>query len=291
MSDPRPPRDEVVDPSTEPDPVAPEHDAAAPEHDAAAREHEPEPVELIEPAEPVAARTDPPPAVVATDADYDDDADTEHEVTPPVPAVVPTPLTPPDHSRVVYVEAPRPPRTRHNRGFGAVMALLSTLIFGAVYLGLSLLILGTRDVAAADIAGFAMSGQFLVPVGAFALFSVLLALAVNRAPWWVHVLGSLIVGILVYAVSIGVLLLLSGVVSLTQEQAAAQLAFAFANPIFTVAGLVAREVSLWVGLGIAARGRRVKARNIEARETYDREQAEARAAQDRVPDGGYPVTT
>ena len=48
-----------------------------------------------------------------------------------------------------------------------------------------------------------------------------------------------------------------------------------------VSALLAREVSMWVGAGIAARGRRVKERNIVARETYDRELAEKRAEHER----------
>jgi hypothetical protein len=43
------------------------------------------------------------------------------------------------------------------------------------------------------------------------------------------------------------------------------------------AALVAREVSIWIGLAIAARGRRVRARNDETRTAWDREQEEKRA--------------
>jgi hypothetical protein len=52
------------------------------------------------------------------------------------------------------------------------------------------------------------------------------------------------------------------------------------SPGAIVAALLAREVALWTGAPIAARGRRVKARNIEARETFDREEAEAKAKRD-----------
>ena len=43
------------------------------------------------------------------------------------------------------------------------------------------------------------------------------------------------------------------------------------------AALVAREVSIWIGLAIAARGRRVRVRNDETRTAWDREQEEKRA--------------
>jgi hypothetical protein len=48
---------------------------------------------------------------------------------------------------------------------------------------------------------------------------------------------------------------------------------------FILVGLVAREVMLWTGLAIGARGKRVRRRNRAAREEYER----ALAAQE---DGG-----
>ena len=48
------------------------------------------------------------------------------------------------------------------------------------------------------------------------------------------------------------------------------------------AALVAREVSIWIGLAIAARGRRVKARNVETRTAWDREQEEKKAEYERT---------
>jgi hypothetical protein len=47
--------------------------------------------------------------------------------------------------------------------------------------------------------------------------------------------------------------------------------------------VIAREVAIWFGLAIAARGRRVRARNIQAREQYDRELAERRAQYENRP--------
>jgi hypothetical protein len=38
---------------------------------------------------------------------------------------------------------------------------------------------------------------------------------------------------------------------------------------------------MWVGAAIAARGRKVKARNLEAKAEFDRELAEKRAEQER----------
>ena len=43
------------------------------------------------------------------------------------------------------------------------------------------------------------------------------------------------------------------------------------------AGVVAREVSIWVGAATSMRGRGVKASYAEPRDAFDREQAETRA--------------
>ena len=50
--------------------------------------------------------------------------------------------------------------------------------------------------------------------------------------------------------------------------------------ILIATGVVAHEVSIWVGAAISMRGRGVKARNAEARDAFDREQTETRAQHD-----------
>lgn len=112
----------------------------------------------------------------------------------------------------------------------------------------------------------------------FLLFFILLALLLNRAGWWAWVLGSLFVGVLTYAGSIVVFLLESNVVQATPQQANHLLASLAINPFVIASALLAREVALWLGAAIAARGRRVKARNVAAREEFDRE-AEAKRAE------------
>src|ERR1019366_1313493 len=44
-----------------------------------------------------------------------------------------------------------------------------------------------------------------------------------------------------------------------------------------VVAIIAREVSLWMGFLIASRGRKVRARNVDARVLYDQEIAAKRA--------------
>jgi hypothetical protein len=58
------------------------------------------------------------------------------------------------------------------------------------------------------------------------------------------------------------------------------------NPWVIAAALVAREVSIWIGLAIAARGRRVRVRNVETRTAWDREQEEKKAEYERTGTAG-----
>ncbi len=99
----------------------------------------------------------------------------------------------------------------------------------------------------------------------------------NRAGWAAHVLGSLVVGIVVFLASGLIFLLVSNSLGIHGAYAA----YLYSVPAI-VAGLLAREVSLWMGAAIAARGRRVKVRNVEAREAYDRDEATKRAEYERA---------
>lgn len=182
--------------------------------------------------------------------------------------------------QTVYVREPQAPAKKGNRGIGSLIALGSAVIFAAVYAGIAVLIMplfAPPKATAFEFIRFINSSAFFVPVLVFAVLFVLLVLIVNRAGWWAHVLGSLFIGILVYLVSIGILLLLNNVIGMTPSAAAKALRIAAESPLIVTAGLVAREVSLWMGAAIAARGRRVKAKNAEARASFDSDSARARA--------------
>ena len=49
------------------------------------------------------------------------------------------------------------------------------------------------------------------------------------------------------------------------------------NPLGFAAAIAAREVPIWVGGIVSRRGRTARARNVEARASYERELAEHRA--------------
>jgi len=96
---------------------------------------------------------------------------------------------------------------------------------------------------------------------------VLVAVLVNRAAWWVHVVSSLLVALITYFGSIGMLLLVTSIAGAS----VGFVATAF-SPFVIAATIVAREVSIWVGLLISRRGTRLTERNRSEREAFDAEQ-------------------
>jgi hypothetical protein len=135
---------------------------------------------------------------------------------------------------------------------------------------------------------FLGTAAFIVPVVVFALSLILIVLIVNRAGWWAYVLGGFLVAVLVYFAGIA-----GALVHVRAWEWQPQQQFDFVrsltmDPLTLGGAIVAREVVIWTGAWIAARGRRVKARNAAAREEFDRRQSEERTARD---DGSAPITT
>jgi hypothetical protein len=116
----------------------------------------------------------------------------------------------------------------------------------------------------------------------FLVAFVLLVLIVNRAGWAAHIFGSLLVALTVYFGSIGILLLLGVVIGADEGAALGSFGTLATNPIIIIAALVAREVSIWIGLAISASGRRVKARNHEIVDEGEKEHADTRAQYERA---------
>ena len=171
--------------------------------------------------------------------------------------------------QTVYVPAPVPPIKKGNRGFGVLIALLSSLVFAGFYA------LAIAAIQAVEIGVFRFdffgSLDFYTPIAFFFVGFVIVVLLANRASWWSFVVGSLFVALFVYFASVGAGLLANNVFGLTPTNAARLFSAALLNPFIIAAALIARETSMWMGALISARGRKVKARNIEARETFDRE--------------------
>ena len=235
----------------------------------------------------VAPVAEPAPAVQPAERASESRPEVGYQPSPgsqPAPAYQTAPA--PDFSahgaparEVVYVAAPVPPKKKGNRGVGVLLAALSTVLFFIVYVAVVVLINVSQGRPAGLV--FLEDIRFYVPVLLFAIGFILLAVIVNRAGWWSFVLGSFFVGAFVYLGTVG-LLLLSAATTLTPEDAVQASRSLLISPIVVAAGLVAREVALWVGAAISARGRRVKERNAQARAEFDRQQAEHRAEIERT---------
>jgi hypothetical protein len=180
---------------------------------------------------------------------------------------------------VVYVQAPIPPRLRGNRGIGSLLAVLGAVVFAALFAGLGWVLI-TVGLAAkgATFEQFILSPEFLIPVPIFLVAFVILVLVVNRAGWAAHVFGSLLVGLAVYFGTAGVAALLFTV----SGSAVPSFGFLLSQPFIIIAALVAREVAIWLGLAISARGRRVKERNLQLVDEWEQEHAETKAQYERA---------
>ncbi len=224
--------------------------------------------EIVE--EPAPAKEEPAELVVDEDG-------TVSEVSASGTGTIPG-TEQPGGERVVYVTAPIPPKRRSNRLVGALLALVGTAVFGAVYALTAAVIaavLFSDDFFGPVFGSFLSDAAFWIPILFFALGFVGLTVLLNRASWWLHVLTSLLVAVIVYFGMIGMLLLVNGAVG--SESAGALFGQIAAAPYTIAAALVAREVSIWVGFLIAARGQRLRRRNAETRAAWDEEQAQKQA--------------
>lgn len=192
---------------------------------------------------------------------------------PPAPAQQQPVLAPAEET------APPAPKKHGNRLAATAWVLLATGLFVVVYFAavalLELLIAGPQAVAP-QLQVLATTGGGVLawlPALFFFLLFELTVLLFNRAGRFAYVVASLIVGVLVYALSASLVPLVAGG-SAPDRNTAVQ---AFLSPVFVLTGLVAREVMLWTGFAIGARGTRVRRRDKEARRRYEQELGDGRA--------------
>lgn len=168
---------------------------------------------------------------------------------------------------------PRPPVLGGNRALGAGVALIGAVLFalllasgGSLLIGLARPGEGARD----WIDGYLANPLLAVPTLLFLIAFLILTAIANRAGWWAYILGGLIVAAVVYTGSIAVLLLLQGGLQMSPGgavNAALQLAV---NPALVLGGLLARELVLWLGLGISRSGARLVRRHRAALDEFER---------------------
>lgn len=219
--------------------------------------------------EPTTVPADAQPA--AQPADLQSTGPVAGDPPPAEPAAAPAPT-------VVFVQAPQPPKKRGARGIGALVALLGTGVFAAVYALLVLLIalIGSPQ-GLAPALRFLSTVTFWLPVVIFLLSYLLLIVVVNRAGWWAHVLGGFIVAVLVWIGFVGSAIIAAGAFGGPASEVAAVVLQQLSNPLGFAAAIAAREVPIWVGGLVAKRGRTVRARNAANRDAYEKELAEHRA--------------
>ncbi len=181
--------------------------------------------------------------------------------------------------QTVYVTAPTPPKPKGNRAMGTLLAVVATIVFAAVYAGVAALLFmfGSLSGLTGAITSFLTSPVFYVPVLAFLVMMIVWALLANRASWWSWVIGSVIIALVTYFASIGILLLLSGGFGLTASQGTNYFLALAVHPALIAAGLIARECAIWFGAAISKRGRKVRERNYAAWQTFENEEAQKRA--------------
>ncbi|MGW9630845.1 hypothetical protein ACWGST_09080 [Agromyces sp. NPDC055520] len=178
--------------------------------------------------------------------------------------------------QTIYVQAPTPPKAKGNRGFGVLVALIGTVAFGVLYAAIAYALYVSYGAPAGEaigIAEFLVEPTFWAPVAAFFIGFALLAAIVNRGPWWTYAVFGLLVGVLVYFAYIGGALLAVQAWTLTLDQASEFISQRWLDPFAIIAAVIAREIPIWLGGWIAARGRAVTERNRLALEAYDRELA------------------
>ncbi len=210
--------------------------------------------------------------------------------TPPAPAAVVAgagagvAAYPPAYQPVPQqVLPPVPPTPRSNRGGGALISLVGAVVFAVVFavvafVVISLSLTGTTTDPLPAFLSFLASAAFIVPVVVFAVVLILIVLIFNRAGWWVYVFGGFFVAVFVYVAGIGGALIH---VQAWNWQPQDQYDFVRSltmDPLTLAGAIVAREVTIWIGIWIALRARSVKADNAAARAEFTRSQEDARAA-------------
>ena len=183
----------------------------------------------------------------------------------------------------LYTQTPMPPEIRGNRGAGVLIALVATLGFAAVTAGVIAAWLAPQfppsTFLSKGLLPIVTSVGFAAAVGAFFVALTIVVLIVGRAGWWAYVLGGFLVAVAVWAATVAGLAFhdrfVLGITTSLQPLAMIQ-KYGLAMPA-VVAGLVAREATVWFGAWIGARGRRVKLRNAEALAEYEEALTESQA--------------
>ncbi len=182
-----------------------------------------------------------------------------------------------------YTQLPVQPEIRGNRGAGLAITLLATLVFGVLYAAaiglLQLRYFPLEKAFTEELFPYLISPGYIAAVIGFWMALSLLVLVFGRAGWWAYVLGSFLGALIVWgATALGFVFtpdLVGGTdVSLRSllrlDAGAYEDLFSIALLVRVFIGaLIAREVMVWFGAWIGARGRKMTELNRAANAEYE----------------------
>ncbi|QLD12179.1 ABC transporter [Microbacterium oleivorans] len=175
----------------------------------------------------------------------------------------------------IFVQAPEAPTPRGNRGAAGAIGLLAAIVFALIYLGSWLAIGAVQgEVTATNVGEQALdavtSWWLWVPVAVFFLAFWILGAFINRGRWGLWVLLGLLVGVASYAGHVLGQLFEAPFWNIPPSEALALVGEQAFVPLALVALVAGRELTIWFGAWVAARGRRVTELNAEAQREYER---------------------
>ncbi|GAA2986320.1 hypothetical protein JOD63_002292 [Microbacterium terrae] len=178
----------------------------------------------------------------------------------------------------IFVQAPEAPRPRGNRGAAGAIGLLAAVAFAVLFfgawIGLWAVTGDVADSAAGDVAEAATltlsQWGFWTPVALFFLAFWLLGAIINRGRWGAWVVFGLLVGVASYGGYILGQLFQAPFWMLTPSEGGEVVEGALLAPLAIAAFLIGRELTIWFGAWVAARGKRVTELNVEAQREYER---------------------
>lgn len=196
-------------------------------------------------------------------------------VVPVVAPVAPAGAAGPAAPQPIFVQAPEPPRLRGNRGAAGAIGLLAAVAFGVLYLAAALGLQGLRGEVTVANVGTAMlaalqSWWLWVPVVVFFVGFWLLGAIINRGRWGHWVVFGVLVGLVAYAGHLLGQLFQAPFWTLTARQGADLVQGQLLAPLAIVAFVLGRELTIWFGAWVSARGKRVTELNDEAQREYER---------------------
>lgn len=175
----------------------------------------------------------------------------------------------------IFVQAPEAPRPRGNRAAAGAIGLLAALAFGVLYLALWLgvgLIDGTVTLENLGQSALAALGTWSlwVPIVVFYIAFWLLGAIINRGRWGAWVIFGLLVGVAAYLGHLLGALFQAPFWMLTASEGTALVEGELLTPLAIGAFIIGRELTIWFGAWVAARGARVTELTVEAQREYER---------------------